>query len=250
MALPTLYLSDISEVRAQAPLASRFWRKIDKNGPIPAHCAALGPCWLWTGSTYSNGYGNIQLRIVGEAKSHRALTHRVSYLLNYSYLPAGLEVCHACDVRNCCNPAHLFLGTRKDNADDSVRKGRNRYGYKVGDEHACSRITSAQVLDIRRRAFAGEEYRDIAAAHGIAHAHAYEVAWHRIWKSVGGPYPDGRGVAKGERCHFARLAAHDVRTIRAAVADGVSCGDLARLYGVTPSNISAIARRISWKHIV
>src|SRR6478609_5365672 len=39
----------------------RFWKKVDKNGPIPAHRPELGPCWIWTGWICSGtGYGGIQ----------------------------------------------------------------------------------------------------------------------------------------------------------------------------------------------
>ena len=33
---------------------------------------------------------------------------------------------HACDVKRCCNPAHLRLGTAADNARDAYAKGRIR----------------------------------------------------------------------------------------------------------------------------
>jgi hypothetical protein len=38
-------------------LIERFWSKVNKDGPIPASCPELGPCWLWTRSCYYNGYG-------------------------------------------------------------------------------------------------------------------------------------------------------------------------------------------------
>ncbi len=43
------------------PLADRFWAKVNKDGPIPAHMPHLGPCWLWTGPpTRRRGIGQIK----------------------------------------------------------------------------------------------------------------------------------------------------------------------------------------------
>jgi hypothetical protein len=35
-----------------------------------------------------------------------------------------MVVCHRCDTPQCINPDHLFLGTKKENAEDCSRKGR------------------------------------------------------------------------------------------------------------------------------
>lgn len=76
-------------------------------------------CWLWCGC-YSDDYG--MMRPLGLAQPDKA--HRIAYRLFVGPITDGLYVCHHCDVTECVNPDHLFLGTAKDNAQDAMRKGR------------------------------------------------------------------------------------------------------------------------------
>ncbi len=94
----------------RTPFEVRFWHKVNKTET----------CWLWTGHTNYSGYGLFR-RSRG---SQEVRAHRVSWDLHYGQVPEGLLVLHKCDVRNCVNPDHLFLGTQPDNVRDCEVKGR------------------------------------------------------------------------------------------------------------------------------
>jgi len=99
----------------------RFWSKVEKNGPTPAHCPEVGQCWMWEGGFGTSGYG----------KSYRfgklIYAHRAAYMIeNGSEGMDGMFVCHKCDNQKCVRPAHLFLATQKENIQDCIRKGRSR----------------------------------------------------------------------------------------------------------------------------
>jgi hypothetical protein len=91
---------------------------------------------MWTASTL-RGYGQFVLRRDLYGKQAHLYAHRVAWELANDSIPAGLKCCHRCDVPLCVNPAHLFLGTQRDNLHDGRAKGRIVFGIgarKLSDD--------------------------------------------------------------------------------------------------------------------
>jgi hypothetical protein len=83
--------------------AGRFWRRVDKDGPVPEHRLDLGPCWLWTGAKIKHGYGKWW---PGGESPH--LAHRYSYRLVIGEISDETPVLdHLCRTPSCVRPAHL-----------------------------------------------------------------------------------------------------------------------------------------------
>lgn len=147
-------------------LSDRLWNKVNKTDT----------CWLWTGHTQRNGYGQI-------SRGYRlgaAWVHRVSYELANGPIPKGLLVCHACDVPLCVNPAHLFLGTYADNARDAMQKKRLAWGER--NRHA--KFSTADIIEMRALASNATPKADIRRRFGISQSYLNSVLRRDHWRNL------------------------------------------------------------------
>lgn len=110
------------------------------------------------------------------------LTHRVAWESANGPIPGGLRVLHRCDNPPCCNPAHLFLGTAAENADDMVQKGRQH--HPIGELHPSHKLTAQQVVAIRQRYAAGEQQIDLAAEYGVAFQTVSMIVLRKTWRHL------------------------------------------------------------------
>jgi hypothetical protein len=151
------------------PLEERFNALVDRNGPAHPYNADLGPCYLWTGATYRNGYGTFRIGHGAERKMTGA--HRVAYELRYGPITGGLHVCHSCDNRLCVNPEHLFLGTNLENHQDAARKGRDAGRFKK-HSLATRKAIAQRTLELPQST---ENITVIAKEFGVHRSTIYQV---------------------------------------------------------------------------
>jgi hypothetical protein len=148
------------------PHAERFVEKIDTT-------AGPDACWPWISARNARGYGVFQL--YGRTR----LAHRMVAHLRIGFLPRSLCVCHkVCDNPPCCNPAHLFVGTRADNTSDMVRKGRNYVAR--GECSGAAKLTQSQVLAIRQ---SSESQRALGRRYGVDHSTISRIRSGQNWKA-------------------------------------------------------------------
>lgn len=106
------------------PLSERLWALIM---PEPN-----SGCWLWMGWLHKDDYGCLRYH------GRRILAHRASWMAYRGPIPSDKCVLHKCDVPQCVNPDHLFLGTHIDNMEDMKNKNRH-----------FSRLSISQVREIK-----------------------------------------------------------------------------------------------------
>lgn len=185
-------------------------------------------CWEWT-RALNKGYGAIAVH-----GSKMRMAHVVAWELhNGQPLPEGMLVRHTCDNPPCTNPAHLLIGTHKDNSHDRLERGPAAYNGK-GFRHR----TPEEVAAMRQLFADGLSMGEIGRRFGCSRTTAA-----RIVKGVN--LVDGTHV----RSSRAKLTDDQVRAIRNRYASGeVSQQKLADEFGLTQPTVSSIIRGETYQH--
>lgn len=174
------------------------------------------------------------------------LAHRVAYVLTHGDIPDGsgyhgAVVRHKCDNPKCCNPAHLQLGTQKDNVQDMYERGRAVNNSPSGEAHGNAILNNAQ-----REAIKADPrgHSEVARQYGVSPQVVFYIR--NKWNQAAA-YKDGRSeTSKGATNPNSRLTEQDIRSIRASVEKP---GAVAKQFGITPDYVTLIRKRKVWKHI-
>lgn len=117
-------------------------------------------CWFWIGSLFENsGYGRFSINSVYYP------SHRIMYKLQYDKDIADKLICHTCDNPTCCNPAHLFEGTHKDNIQDCIKKGR--FANTKGSNNNRAKLKEPDINEIRLKNLFGATINELSKEYNV-----------------------------------------------------------------------------------
>lgn len=214
--------ANILTVKLNERQLKNFWSKVEKDGPIPDqsidHYKGLDACWIWIAGKLPAGYGQFVLNY----KTMKA--HRVSFLIANGFLNQGLKICHRCDVASCVNPSHLWEGTDSDNTSDRDAKGRQAKGDRSGARLHPERLVR------------GEDHW----------AHKNPEKCRRGDNHPRRLRPEL--CKRGADNPATKITEEIVRKVR-AMRGLESQQNIAKMFGISQTLVSAIHRRIIWQHV-
>lgn len=127
-------------------------------------------CWLWNKSLGKHGYGEANIN------GNQMRAHIASYIVFKGPIIPGMFVCHSCDIKNCINPDHLWLGTPKDNMQDMYNKNR-----------LIKKLTRQDVVEIRNKwdnNYSHALGSQLCIYYGITPSHLNSIVKRKIWKHI------------------------------------------------------------------
>jgi hypothetical protein len=140
----------------KSALYARFWAKVRKGEP--------NECWPWTGYVRPSGHGATTHQCFG------ILASRKAWILTHGPIRDGKCVNHRCDNPLCCNPGHMYLGTRADNMID--RWGKTAPGERIprGRPHVITSTGLEKLWEMQRN---GATRKECAAVFNV---HVWTIA--------------------------------------------------------------------------
>lgn len=153
----------------EAVQITRFWKFVEEGGPED--------CWPWNGYRDKDGYGCFSYR----GRVFRAHELAVSFTTGEKRA-SGFDTRHSCDNPPCCNPDHLRFGTRQENVNDMMARGRSANWTRKSNK-----LTNEIVEEIRIRRDCGAPQKVLAEQYVLSPAYISELVRGITWKNAPGP---------------------------------------------------------------
>lgn len=143
-----------------------FWKRV--------HVGAPAECWAWKATPNADGYGQIKVGNRVWIASRLALALALG-----RELAVNAIACHHCDNRICCNPAHIYEGTKASNHADA--KARGRLKSAPGEKNHFAKLTADQVANIRHLFSQGKSNTAIGQLLGVHHSTISKIRTGASW---------------------------------------------------------------------
>jgi transposase len=135
-----------------------FWEKVQRGAPEE--------CWPWRGYTRASGHGLTSLDSLMIHASRKAwiLTYgpiRGEFCVNHK----SIQICAQQAI--CCNPDHMYLGSRADNMVDRWTNTAPDERGSLGRPYVLTHEQMQQLWQMRRE---GATLKDCAAVFGVHRA--------------------------------------------------------------------------------
>jgi len=164
------------------PESPEYWKRVkirlEKRSKFEKNCI------VWTGAHLKKkglqvSYGFLNVKR-GTKKNMPMLAHRAQWIIHNGRIPDGLDVCHKCDNRSCIRIDHLFLGTRKENMEDCIRKKRNIFGEKCKN----AKLTEEQAKEIKNLKGSGIWAKELCLKYGVKPSTVKHIWYGERWKHI------------------------------------------------------------------
>ena len=196
-------------------------------------------CIIWQGSIAGNSYGLITYRGRG------IVAHKLAFMLanGLTLDQVGKQVVRHSDKcngeRRCINPAHLSLGTQKDNNLDIVKAGGGN--RKLSDDQVADILREFTTTDMTHSA--------LARKYGVTRQTIWDVVNRNTYKHLS-DYQPGLGESVSKRKPYRRLTDAQVREVRDLYATGeYTQAALCELYGESRYRISRVVNRKTYAEV-
>jgi len=222
------------------PEAERFWEKVRicEHGKWCKQC-----CWPWQAGTSGKGkYGSFKRRVHGALVNVSA--HTYAWETVNGPMPEGLQGNHICIAMPlCCNPAHVYAGTRKDNWQDALLQGRAKPGWSSestrGHKNGRAKLTEDDVRAIR---YSEDATHSLAERYQVSMSMIRAIKRHTTWQHLAWE----EGEPEAQKAPKTPLTPAQIRTIRTSAQ---TLEELAACYHVSTATIRRIKRGITHKDI-